>query len=45
MTFDPTYIDVSRVTLNKDHCVQLPGNTTKYVDTVTIFHKLDQKGQ
>ena len=33
-TFDPTYVDVPCVTLPKDH-----GNTSKYVDIVTIFQK------
>ena len=32
MTFDPTYVDVSCVTLPKDHCVQ-PGLISKAVKT------------
>ena len=33
MTFDPTSIKVTRVTLPKDHCVQYHGNTSMNVDT------------
>ena len=39
MAFDPTYADVSCATLvSNSH-----GNTSKYVDTVTIFQKLNTK--
>ena len=37
-TFDPTSVEVTCATLPKNHCVQFPyGNTSKCVDTVTIF--------
>ena len=39
MTFDPISVEVTCVTLPKDHCVQVHENTSKYVDTVTIFAK------
>ena len=35
MTFDPTSVEVTIVTLIKDHCVQLPyGYTSMYADTI-----------
>ena len=37
MTFDPTSVEVTCVTLPKDHCVQVPWNTSMYVDTVINF--------
>ena len=37
MTFDPTSVEVTCVTLAKDHCVQVHENTSKYVDTVNLF--------
>ena len=38
MTFDPTSVDVTCVTLPKDHWVQVPWEYIK-VDTVTLFSK------
>ena len=43
MTFDPTYADVVCVTLPKITVSNSHGNTSKYVQTVTIFQKLNQK--
>ena len=48
MTFDPTSGDVTCVTLPKNYCIQLyplsHENTSKYVDTVTLFSKTLTKG-
>ena len=35
MTFDPKSVEVTCVTLPKDHCNLVPRKTSKYVDTVT----------
>ena len=40
MTFDPTSVEATGVILPKDHCVQVHGNTSMYVDTVINFVKL-----
>ena len=40
MTFDPKSVEVTCVTLPKDHCVKSHGNTWMYVDTVINFAKL-----
>ena len=37
MTSDIKSVEVTCVTLPKDHCVQSHENTSKYVDTVTFF--------
>ena len=37
MTVDPKSVEVTCVTLFKDHCVQVPWNTSMYVDTVINF--------
>ena len=39
MTFDPSSVEVTCVTLSKDHFIQVPWNMLKYVDTVTFFSK------
>ena len=39
MTFDPKFVEVTCVTLPKDHCVQVPWSTSKYVYTVILFFK------
>ena len=44
MTFDPISVEVTCVTLPTDHCVQSHDNTSKYVDTVTLFAKTWTKG-
>ena len=44
MTFDPTYVVMSHVQLYRRIIVSNShGNTSKYVDTVTIFQKLEPK--
>ena len=46
MTFDPTSVEVTCVTLPKDHCIQVHENTSKYVDTVQwpfFFQNLNQR--
>ena len=44
MTFDPTSVEVTCVTLRKDHCVQVPWKYIKYVDTVILLAKTWTKG-
>ena len=44
MTFDPKSVEVTCVTLPKDHCVQVPWKYIKDVDTVTLFSKTWTKG-
>ena len=41
MTFDPSSVEVTCVTLPKDHNIVSKSheNTSKYVDTVTLFSK------
>ena len=39
MTFDPTSVEVTCVTLPKDHLSKSHENMSKYVDTVTLFSK------
>ena len=39
MTFDPTYVNVSCVTLPKDHCVQLPWKYIKVYGYSDHFSK------
>ena len=40
-----TYVNVTCATLPKDHCPtpMAIGNISKYVDTMTVFQKLNQK--
>ena len=43
MTFDSTYVDILCAPLPRIIVSNSHGNTLKYVDTVTIFQKLNQK--
>ena len=40
MTLDHTYVEVTCVTLRKDHCVQVPWDYINVWDTVIIFVKI-----
>ena len=37
MIFDPSSVEVTCMTLSKDHFIHVPWNMLKYVDTVTLF--------
>ena len=43
MTFDPTSVEFTCVTLPKDHYIQVPWKYPKYVDTVTIVKNLTKR--
>ena len=44
MTFDPTSVEVTRVTLAKDHCIQVPWKYIKVCGYSVYFLKIfDQK--
>ena len=40
MTFDTTSVEVTSATLPKEHCVQVPWNTSKYSDNFSRYHVL-----